>query len=670
MSHPQEIFNPVIARLRAFSWPAKPKKKKHASRDVEKMTDGELLTILSRGLPRDKEGIFLYKSAQGELQRRYLKQLAASIPEWGAWGGRSVTFDTETQNIETGQAMRFGVAQIRGYGYRELIDFMTREGRPPSRSELDDLREVIIFYDPQMIEMDQSNAAASLAILEAMRERRESASGVPHYLIVRDDFVETILFRSERIKDDIPLPILVIGHKLDFDVERLPVYPPTKARGEFVYGGFSLIMGRTVTQKGKRKGEPNGPRVIIKKIGPGKNTYRAVHSFNARLHTHYFVDTLMSAKALLGADAPGGMDALCKMFGAPIPKETVEHFKPLTNAYAEYCYNDVDRTWFIYTKLRDVFHEHGRSKLIWRTYSVASVGKGYYEDFGVEKYLEKNIRGASDPHSLKSLKLCGVSMEAMLGARAECGVRHQIREGINKDFKSQYPTINIKLDLQRLLLAERVDIEEDERTASGEWLRGGRDAAFLEAISILDFDDCPAGVEGASYLFGAQSLLSKNRSASNALWRELIGFAQIDPAGCILPLRTTFQDDASEEDGKASTNVGLSEIEHGPPIWASYLEILASKFLTGRMPRMLRTMRMIPIGRQSNLGKINFFGDPDYVIDLSLPETNIFRSILEMRDVIKDRMKGHDIGSPEFNRLNAMQNALKLIAKAHSSSWR
>jgi hypothetical protein len=41
-----------------------------------------------------------------------------------------------------------------------------------------------------------------------------------------------------------------------------------------------------------------------------------------------------------------------------------------------------------------------------------------------------------------------------------------------------------------------------------------------------------------------------------------------------------------------------------------------------------------------------------------------------MRDVIKDRMKGHDIGSPEFNRLNAMQNALKLIAKAHSSSWR
>jgi hypothetical protein len=33
-------------------------------------------------------------------------------------------------------------------------------------------------------------------------------------------------------------------------------------------------------------------------------------------------------------------------------------------------------------------------------------------------------------------------MEAMIGARAECGIRHQIREVINKDYKSQYPTIN------------------------------------------------------------------------------------------------------------------------------------------------------------------------------------------------------------------------------------
>ena len=184
---------------------------------------------------------------------------------------------------------------------------------------------------------------------------------------------------------------------------------------------------------------------------------------------------------------------------ARLPKEEVEHFKPLTPEYVEYGLNDVERTWFIYTKLRELYQQHGRSTPIWNMYSVASVGKAYYKDFGIEPYLNKNMKGSAAA-KLKTLKLCGVSMEAMVGARAECGVRHQIREVINRDFKSQYPTINIKLGLQDLLLAERVDTYEDECTASGDWLKGGKDAAFLESVSILDIDD---GV-GALPTFSAQ----------------------------------------------------------------------------------------------------------------------------------------------------------------------
>ena len=68
-------------------------------------------------------------------------------------------------------------------------------------------------------------------------------------------------------------------------------------------------------------------------------------------------------------------------------------------------------------------------------YSVASVGKAYYKDLGIEPFINKNMKGTT-ANRLKTLKLCGVSMEAMIGARAECGIRHQIREIINKDFKS------------------------------------------------------------------------------------------------------------------------------------------------------------------------------------------------------------------------------------------
>ena len=659
-NHPQEIFNPVVARLRAFSWPDK-----NVGGTIKPFpeTNDDLLQYISEWENGIRKGnnARQYSRFQGELQRRYIKQIAAAIPEWGAWGGRTCTFDIETQNVETGQAMRFGVAQMRGYNYHELIEFIQREGRPPDRAELDTLREVYIFHDPVMIEMDLDLCAASIAILEDVRQSREAASGVPHHRITRDQFVEEVLFRNERIKGAIPLPVLVIGHKLDFDVERLPVFEAGKAKGDFFHGGFSLTMGRSVFKGGKNKGKPSGPVVQLKKIGPGKNNYRAVSRFNAHLHTHQFVDTLMLAKALLGADTPGSMDALCDLFKGPLPKEEVEHFERLTPDYVEYCLNDVERTWFIYTHLRELYRQHDRSTPIWSMYSVASVGKAYYKDFGAEPFLAKNMKGSAADR-VKTLKLCGVSMEAMVGARAECGVRHQICEIINKDFKSQYPTINIKLGLQRLLLANRVETCEDERTAAGDWLRGGKDAAFLEGVSILDADD---GDADNPCVFGANALLGKDKTRSDEAWRNLLGFALIDPAGAILPLRTAFQDDADKDDGKASINVGMVEIESGPPIWVTYLDVLASKFLTGKMPRLLKTMRMIPVSRQTNLKKINFFGDPAYEIDLTQP-VDIFRRILEMRDEIKARMSGLDKGSQQYNRLNAMQLALKLIANSSS----
>ena len=430
---PQEIFNPVVARFRAFSWP-----EKNVGGPIKTFpeTDAELLQYVSEYETNIRQGKSKrqYCRFQGELQRRYLKQIAAAIPDWGAWGGRACVLDTETQNVETGQAMRFGVAQMRGYGYHELIEFMQREGRPPDRAELDTLREVYIFHDPDMIEMDATRREASIALLETVRKSREVASGIPHHLVTRDQFVEDVLFRDERIKGIVPLPILVIGHKLDFDLERLPVFDAGMARGDFFHGGFSLPMGRSVYKGGRNKGRPSGPRVQLKKIGPGKNNYRAVSNFNAHLHTHQFVDTLMLAKALLGADTPGGMDALCELFNGPLPKEEVEHFKPLTREYVEYGYNDVERTWFIYTRLRELYQQHDRSTPIWSMYSVASVGKAYYKDFGIEPFLDKNVKG-SLAHKLRTLNLCGVSMEAMVGARAECGVRHQIREVINKDFQ-------------------------------------------------------------------------------------------------------------------------------------------------------------------------------------------------------------------------------------------
>jgi len=150
---PQEIFNPVVARLRAFSWPDK-----NVGGPIKPFpeTDEDLLRYISEWENNERKGknAKQYCRFQGEFQRRYLKQIAAAIPDWGAWGARTCVMDTETQNVETGQAMRFGVAQMRGYAYHELIELIEREGRPPDQTELDTLREVYIFHDPNMIEID------------------------------------------------------------------------------------------------------------------------------------------------------------------------------------------------------------------------------------------------------------------------------------------------------------------------------------------------------------------------------------------------------------------------------------------------------------------------------------------------------------------------------------
>jgi DNA polymerase elongation subunit (family B) len=84
------------------------------------------------------------------------------------------------------------------------------------------------------------------------------------------------------------------------------------------------------------------------------------------------------------------------------------------------------------------------------------------------------------------------------------------------------------------------------------------------------------------------------------------------------------------------------------------------------MPGILKTKSFVPIGRQPDIKAIQFFGDENYVIDLTLPDADFFRMVIEMRSEIKAKRDEHTKGSPEYVRLEAMQLALKLIANSTS----
>ena len=64
----------------------------------------------------------------------------------------------------------------------------------------------------------------------------------------------------------------------------------------------------------------------------------------------------------------------------------------------------------------------------------------------------------------------------------------------------------------------------------GDWLKGGKDATFLESVSILDIDDADSA-DASPYIFGNNALLGKDKARSDKVWRSLLGFALVDPAG-------------------------------------------------------------------------------------------------------------------------------------------
>lgn len=157
------------------------------------------------------------------------------------------------------------------------------------------------------------------------------------------------------------------------------------------------------------------------------------------------------------------MNGLCRVFKLG-EKEEIEHFQKLTWDYIDYSVNDTCvRTWSIYTALRALFERHNLHNspdptAIDRIYSEASLGKGYFKAIGITPFLKGNVLEPPPDrpgHAHDMLTICGVAMETMYGGRAEGRMEKEIWEGRLSDFRSQYPSSNFLLGLQRLLPGAR-----------------------------------------------------------------------------------------------------------------------------------------------------------------------------------------------------------------------
>ena len=307
-----------------------------------------------------------------------------------------------------------------------------------------------------------------------------------------------------------------------------------------------------------------------------------------------------------------------------------EHGAALTPTYLDYARHDVSATWALYQAERTLYKRHDVSAPLWSIYSEASLGKAYFKDMGVPRFMQQHPDFPAD--------VMGYGMVSYYGGRSEVKIRLQPTEVIYTDFKSQYPTVNALMGLQDLLLAERIEVRQ-----------GTEVVAEIRAWLALVVANGPDELH------------------TSAAWRRLRCLVKVRPDGDLLPVRAQY--------GSEGTNIGLNYLT-GLPVWYTLADVLASTLLTGKAPEVLEAIELVPVGRVETR-PLDLFRDPRYRIDLN--KRDLFTGVIDLRTEVREELKqvikaAARESDPTVKarllaraeRLEALQLALKLLANSTS----
>jgi hypothetical protein len=211
-------------------------------------------------------------------------------------------------------------------------------------------------------------------------------------------------------------------------------------------------------------------------------------------------------------------------------------------------------------------------------------------------------------------------MSAFFGGRAGVHIRRVLVPIVYCDFLSMYPTVNALMGLWDFIIARKIEVVE----------------ATTEVQSFLNTVD-------------------QDRLFDSKTWRKLPAFVQLEPAGDILPVRSAFDPDT--KDWQIGVNF-LHTGKEGPreALWYSLPDVAASVLLTGRIPKIMRALRLKAVGRQRGLKSVKFRGD----IPIDPRTRDFFKTVVEQRKLLDQRT---DLSEDEVKRRGG---SLKVTANATS----
>jgi hypothetical protein len=413
----------------------------------------------------------------------------------------------------------------------------------------------------------------------------------------RSEFIKRIFWQAVRAE------ALIVGFNIPFDLSRLALEGCwTTRRG----GAWSLTMNQYLdSNTGKMRENKFRPRITIKpKDGKGA-FFRLVNSRSQR-KTAFPPIRCLDLKTLFWAlyNKSHTLDSACKDRGIP---GKVGNHKPtgkVTVEEIEYNRQDGIATVGLLNALKLEFDCHPIVLNSDRAFSPASVAKSYLKQMGLSLPSEKFEL---------SPNIHGIAMQAYYGGRVECRIRNTAVPVVYLDFMSEYPTVNTLMGLWRFLIAEQLKIED----ATSE-IR-----AFLKRATL-------------------------ERAFDPKFWKQLSFLALVEPSEDILPVRTTYN-------GKNS-NIGVNPLTSNTPIWFAGPDIVASVLLTGKIPKIVKAVRIVPNGKQAGLNPTLLRG----AVNVDPTKDDFFRKVIESRSQIKS-----DKNMPE-NERKALVYFLKILANAGS----
>ena len=435
-------------------------------------------------------------------------------------------------------------------------------------------------------------------------------------------------FRKEIFRDVYKARCLFTAFNHPFDISRV-ANNFTTARSKPYTGGFSLGIWTYTDKRGREYRDPNRPRIDIKQIDSkraliglmarigvddedlipeGSKTGKPEEGYRFRGH---FLDLRTLAYAL--TDRGHSLESACEAFGVEHGKKGVTRHGEVTKRYIDYNRRDVLASSELAAKLLEEYGKHQLSLQVTKVFSPASIGKGYLRDMAIEPILS---RQADFP-----TKYLGYAQSAFYGGRASAHIRKIPVPVVYTDFLSMYPTVNSLMGLWKFVTAQEIKIRPHCRKEV---------TRLVKRLSLSD--------------------LFKRKT-----WRNLPAFVRVIPEGDVLPSRSKYSKESN--DWQVALNYLIAENKkHKDALWFSLPDVIASKLITGKTPRIVDAFRIEPLGTLENLKQINLRG----TIPVDPKHQDFFKVVIEQRKLAQSRS---DLDPIEKKRLD---KALKVLANAAS----